>query len=153
MEKADKTLQTIDRLIALSPNDLSYRALQLNSALKGDLDYEAAKSYLDGLSQLSLEARLWYTSQLASALYRGGRQADAKRLIDEIEDTKVTDVQVLSERVRALTQIGEGRRGRADLGAASFRFKHHPQRDASEMEILPDHVCKPLLRLRARWTD
>ena len=107
MEKTDKTLQTINRLIALSPNDLSYRALQLDSALKRDLDYEAAKSYLDGLNALSLEARLWYTSQLASALYRGGKQADAKKLMDEIEDTKVTDVQVLSERVRVLTQIDE----------------------------------------------
>ena len=107
MEKADKTLQTIDRLIALSPNDPSYRAVQLNSALKRDLDYEAAKSYLDGLSQLSLEARLWYTSQLASSLYRGGRQADAKKLMGEIEDAKVTDVQALSELVRVLTQIGE----------------------------------------------
>ncbi len=107
MENPDKTLQTIDRLIALSPNDLSYRAIQLNSALQRDLDYETAKSYLDGLSQLSLEARLWYTSQLASSLYRDGRQADAKRLIHEIEDAKVTDVQVLSELVRVLTQIGE----------------------------------------------
>ena len=107
MENTDKTLQTIDRLIALSPNDLSYRSLQLNSALQRDLDYKTAKSYLDGLSQLSLEARLWYTSQLASTLYRGGRQADAKRLIDESEDAKATDVQVLSERVRVLTQIGE----------------------------------------------
>ena len=107
MENTDKTLQTINRLIALSPNDLSYRALQLNSALQRDLDYETAKSYLGGLSTLSLEARLWYTSQLASALYRGGKQADAKKLIHEIEDVKVTDVQVLSERVRVLTQIGE----------------------------------------------
>ncbi len=107
MEKADKTLQTIDRLIALSPNDLSYKAIRLDSALKGDLDYEAAKSYLDELSHLSLEARLWYTSKLANTLYRGGKQADAKRLIDEIEDTKVTDVQVLSELVKTLTQIGE----------------------------------------------
>ena len=107
MEKTDKTLQTIDRLIALSPNDLSYRAIQLDSALKRDLDYEAAKSYLDGLNALSLEARLWYTSQLASALYRGGKQADAKKLMGEIEDAKVTDVQVLSELVKTLTQIGK----------------------------------------------
>ena len=107
MENTDKTLQTIDRLIALSPNDLSYRALQLDRALERDLNYEAAKSYLDGLSQLSLEARLWYTSRLASALYRGGRQADAKKLMDEIEDAKVTDVQVLSELVRVMAQIGE----------------------------------------------
>ena len=107
MENPDKTLQTVDRLIALSPNDLSYKAIQLNHALQRDLDYETAKSYLDGLSQLPLEARLWYTSQLANTLYRGGRQVDAKKLMHEIEDTKVTDVQVLSELVRVLTQIGE----------------------------------------------
>ena len=107
MENPDKTLQTIDRLIALSPNDLSYKAVQLDHALQRDLDYETAKSYLDGLSQLSLEARLWYTSLLASALYRDGKQVDAKKLVDEIEDTSVTDVQVLSELVRVLTQIGE----------------------------------------------
>ena len=107
MENPDKTLQTIDRLITLSPSDLSYKAIQLNQALQRDLDYETAKSYLDGLSQLSLEARLWYTSQLANTLYRGGKQADAKKLAHEIEDTSVTDVQVLSEVVRILTQIGE----------------------------------------------
>ena len=107
MENPDKTLQTVDRLIALSPNDLSYKALQLDHVLQRDLDYETAKSYLNGLSQLSLEARLWYTSLLANTLYRGGKQADAKKLVHEIEDTNVTDVQVLSEVVRILTQIGE----------------------------------------------
>ena len=107
MQNPDKTLQTVDRLIALSPNDLSYKAIQLNHALQRDLDYALAKSYLDGLSQLSLEARLWYTSQLANTLYRGGKQADAKKLVREIEGTNVTDVQVLSELVRGLTQIGE----------------------------------------------
>ena len=107
MQKPDKTLQTVDRLITLSPNDLSYKAIQLNHALQRDLDYDTAKGYLDDLSELSLEARLWYTSQLANALYRGGKQADAKKLVHEIEDTSVTDVQVLSEVVRILTQIGE----------------------------------------------
>ena len=107
MENPDKTLQAVDSLIALSPNDLSYKALRLNHALQRDLDYETAKSYLEELSQLSLEARLWYTSRLASVLYRGGRQADAKKLMGEIKDATVTDVQVLSELVRALTQIGE----------------------------------------------
>ena len=117
MENPDKTLQAVDSLIALSPNDLSYKALRLNHALQRDLDYETAKSYLDGLNQLSLEARLWYTSRLASVLYRGGKsrvarilflgQADAKKLMGEIKDAKVTDVQVLSELVRALTRIGE----------------------------------------------
>ena len=107
MQNPDKTLQTVDRLIELSPNDLSYKALQLDHALQRDLDYETAKSYLDGLSQLSLEARLWYTCQLANTLYRGGKQVDAKKLVHEIEDTSVTDVQVLSELVRVLTQIGE----------------------------------------------
>ena len=107
MENRDKTLRTVDRLIALSPNDLSYKAIQLDHALQRDLDYDTAKSYLDGLNQLSLEARLWYTSQLANTLYRGGKQADAKKLVREIEGTSVTDVQVLSELVRGLTQIGE----------------------------------------------
>ena len=50
MEDTDKTLQTIDRLIALSPNDLSYRALQLNRALERDLDYETAKKLFGGIS-------------------------------------------------------------------------------------------------------
>ena len=107
MGNPDKTLQAVDRLIALSPNDLSYKAIQLDHALQRDLDYEMAKSYLDGLSQLSLEARLWYTCRLANTLHRGGNQADAKKLVHEIEDTGVTDVQVLSELVRVLTQIGE----------------------------------------------
>ena len=65
------------------------------------------KSYLEGFHQLSLEARLWYTSRLASTLHRGGRQADAKKLMDEVQDAKVTDVQILSELVRVMAQIGE----------------------------------------------
>ena len=107
MQNPDKTLQAVARLIALSPNDLSYRAIQLDHALQHDLDYETARSYLDGLSQLSLEARVWYTGRLANTLYRGGKHADAKKLMGEIEDTKVTDVQVLSELIRVLTHIGE----------------------------------------------
>ena len=107
MENSDKTIRTIDRLIALSPNDLSYRAIQLNYALQRDLDYETAKSYLAGLSQLSLEAQLWYTSQLANTLYQQGKRTDAKKLVHKITDAKVTDVQVVSELVRVLTQIGE----------------------------------------------
>ena len=107
MEDPDKTRQTVDRLIALSPNDLSYKAIRFDHALQRDLDYEAAKGYLGGLNQLSREAQLWYTSRLANILYRGGKQADAKKLVHEIEATGVTDVQVLSELVRVLTQIGE----------------------------------------------
>ena len=107
MQNPDKTLQAVDRLIALSPNDLSYKAIQLDHALQRDLDYETARSYLDGLSQLSLEARVWYTGRLANTLYQGGRQADAKKLVHEIEGTSVTDVQVLSELIRVLTHIGE----------------------------------------------
>ena len=107
MENVDKTLQTIDRLIALSPNDMSYKALQLNYALQRDLDYATAKGYLDGLSQLSPEARLWYASQLASTLYREGKQADAKTLMREVESAEITDAQVLSEFAKVLTQIGE----------------------------------------------
>ena len=107
MEDPDKTRQTVDSLIALSPNDLSYKAIRFDHALQRDLDYEAAKGYLGGLNQLSREAQLWYTSRLANILYRGGKQADAKKLVHEIEATGVTDVQVLSELVRVLTQIGE----------------------------------------------
>ncbi len=107
VENVDKTLQTIDHLIALSPNDLSYKALQLNYALQRDLGYATAKGYLDGLSQLSPEARLWYASQLASTLYRGGKHDDAKTLMCEVESAEITDAQVLSEFAKVLTQIGE----------------------------------------------
>ena len=107
VENIDKTLQTIDHLIALSPNDLSYKVLQLNYALQRDLDYATAKGYLDELSRLSPEARLWYASQLASTLYRGGKHDDAKTLMREVESAEITDAQVLSEFAKVLTQIGE----------------------------------------------
>lgn len=116
MENPDKTIEIINRLIMLSPNDPVFIAVQLEHALRRDLDYESASSYLHGLKQFSLEARLWYACELMSALHRQGRTEDAARLLSETEFTiedlvsqihaKITDARVVSRLMELLTQIG-----------------------------------------------
>ena len=107
----NETAETINRLIALSPNDYVYHAARIDHALPPDLDYETAEGYLDELNRLSLETRLWFACQLASTLHYQGRRDDAKKLIFEVGFTrmemgnKVTNMHVISNIVAILIQL------------------------------------------------
>ena len=105
-ENTDKAREITDRLIAASPNDPVYQGLRLNQSMEQQLDYETIKKYLDKMTGVAPEARLWYTAQYVLRFYRQGRKADAIRLLDEFEAAKVTDPNTGSMLVNAYAQMG-----------------------------------------------
>ena len=88
----DKADQVIDRLIDASPNDPTYQPLLLKRALQENLSYETLKKSLDDMPGLSHEARLRYIAEYATQLYRKRKRDDARKLMGELEDVKVTDL-------------------------------------------------------------
>ena len=106
-ENTDKTKETIDRLFVASPNDPVYQSLRLNQAIQRNVDYETLKKYLDEMTDLTAEARLWYIAQYASNAYRRGQKAAAEKLTMELEGAKVTDLSTGAMLVTALAQIGK----------------------------------------------
>ena len=89
----DKADQVINRLIDTSPNDPTYQPLVLKRAMQENLSYETLKKSLDDMHGLSHEARLRYIAEYASQLYyREGKRDDARKLMDELEDVQVTDL-------------------------------------------------------------
>ena len=104
-QNTDKTKETIDRLLAVSPNDPLYQSLRLSRTMRQDIDSEALKKYLDEITGLTSEARLWYIAQYASDFYRRGSKADAEKLVVELEAAEVTDLRTGSMLVSVLAQM------------------------------------------------
>ena len=104
-QNTDKTKETVDRLLVVSPNDPVYQSLRLSRTLRQDIDYETLKKYLDAITGLTSEARLWYIASYASDFYRRGWKADAEKLVVELETAAVTDIPTASMLVTALTQM------------------------------------------------
>ena len=88
----DKAEQVIERLIDASPNDPTYQPLLLKRALQENLSYETLKKSLDAMHGLTHEARLQYIAEYATQLYRKKKRDDARKLMAELEDVKVTDL-------------------------------------------------------------
>ena len=104
-ENTDKVSETLDRLIAVSPNDPVYQSIRLSEAMLKDRSYETFKAYLDGITGLNAEARLWYIAQYTSNFYRAGQKADAEKLVTELEGAKVTDLSTAARIVSTLAQM------------------------------------------------
>ena len=104
-ENTDKTKETIDRLLAVSPNDPLYQSLRLSRTMRQDIDYETLKKSLDEITGLTPEARLWYIAQYAGDFYRRGWKADAEKLAAELETAEVTDLRTGSMLVSTLAQM------------------------------------------------
>ena len=98
-EKAD---EITERLIAASPDDLTYQAIRLNRIIQEDSDAETVEKHLNAITNLPSEARLWYTAQYVSKLYEADQKADAEKLLNELADTKVTELNASSMLVDAL---------------------------------------------------
>ena len=98
----EKTDEITEQLIAASPDDLTYQAIRLNRVLQGDSDAETVQKHLNAITGLTSEARLWYMAQYVSKLYHENKKAAAERLLDELEKTKVTDLNASSMLVSAL---------------------------------------------------
>ena len=105
-ENADKVRKITDRLIAASPNDPVYQGLRLSQSMEQQLDYGTIKKYLDEMTGVAPEARFWYVAEYASQFYQRGREAEARKLLDEFEVAKVTDLNTGSMLVSAYAQMG-----------------------------------------------
>ena len=105
-EDTDKAREITDRLIAASPNDPVYQGLRLDQSIEQQLDYETTKKYLDEMTGVAPEARLWYAVRYVRKFYGQGKKADALKLLDEFDSVKVTDLNAGSMLVSAYTQMG-----------------------------------------------
>ena len=103
----DKAKQTIDRLVAISPNDSSYQPLRLHRIIEENPDYETLKTSLEDMPGIDNVSRLAYIAEYAQILYRKNKKEDAKKLLSEIEDAKVTDINAGFELVAAFDLINK----------------------------------------------
>ena len=106
-QNTDKAKDTIERLIATSPNDPVYQSVRLTRFMEHGLDYETLRKYLNEMIGLTSEARLWYIAQYASSFYRQGQKEDTEKLVVELENAKVTDLNTGAKIVNTLAQIGK----------------------------------------------
>ena len=90
----EKAKKTIDKLIEISPNDLAYQPLRLHRTMQENLNYETLKKSLDDMPGLVPEARLRYIAEYAELLYQEDKEEDASKLLSEIEDVRITDLNV-----------------------------------------------------------
>ena len=89
-------------MIAASPDDLTYQAIRLNHIIQEDSNAETVEKHLNAITGLPAEARLWYTTQYVNKLYHEDKKAEAEKLLNELENTKVTDLNASSMLVRTL---------------------------------------------------
>ena len=101
-DDTEKTDEITERLIAASPDDLTYQAIRLNRVIQEDSDAEIVQKHLNAITGLTSEARLWYTAQYVTKLYDEDKKTEAAQLLDELENTKVTDLSASSMLVNAL---------------------------------------------------
>ena len=103
----DKTNETLERLIAASPNDPVYQGTRLTRLMGQGISYETLKKYLDEITALAPDARLWYVARYASDFYRQGRKEDTEKLVIELVDAEVSDLNTGVTIVSTLARMGK----------------------------------------------
>ena len=103
----DKTNETLERLIAASPNDPVYQGTRLTRLMGQGISYETLKKYLDEMTALAPDARLWYVARYASNFYRQGRKEDTEKLVVELVDAEVSDLNTGATIVTTLARMGK----------------------------------------------
>ena len=101
----DKAKETIDRLVEISPNDSAYQPLRLHHIMQENPDYETLKKSLNEMQGIDDVSRLAYIAEYAQILYRKDKKEDAAKLLSEIEDATVTDIDIGFEVVAAFHLI------------------------------------------------
>ncbi len=101
IQQQEKAKKVIDKLIEISPNDLTYQPLRLQLLLKDNLNYEAVKKAIDDIPGLVPTVRARYLAEYATLLHNEDKKEDATKLINEIEDVKITDLTALAKLVDA----------------------------------------------------
>ncbi len=101
-ENPEKTNDIIEQLIDVSPNDTSYQAIRFNKAIQKNLSSETLEKYLNNITGLTEETRLWYTLQFIKKRYREGEKAEAEKLVSEFENTKIMELNTVKELIETL---------------------------------------------------
>ena len=71
------------------------------------IGYETLKKYLDEMTALAPEARLWYVARYASNFYQQGRKEDTEKLVVELVDAEVSDLNTGATIVSTLARMGK----------------------------------------------
>ncbi len=106
-ENTDKVAEITDRLIVASPNNPVYQDMRLGQLMMQNPDYETVKKQLDQMTGLLPNRRYAHIAQYADKFYRQGNRADAEKLLDELEDAKVTELNTGSTLVNTLIAMGK----------------------------------------------
>ena len=101
-EQPEKTADILERLIALSPKDTVYQAIRFNAAIQRNLAAETLEKYLNNITGLTEENRLWYTLQYIQKRYRDADKTEAEKLMREFENTKVIELNTVEALVETL---------------------------------------------------
>lgn len=152
LEFRREAARTIAQLIALAPNDYGYRAAQIYHALPPNLDYQTARTHVQGFTRCSVETRLWYVDRLAQHLQYTENRDSAKKLVLEVGfpterlNTLVSDKAVLSHAVTVLTRLEETTAAETLLShlAADLRSPA-PEMEESQQQLYRQHTYLLLL--------
>ncbi len=101
-ENKKKTDEIIKQLIAVSPNDTTYQAIRLRNAIRENYASETLEQYLNNATDLTEETRLWFTFQYIQKRYLEGEKTEAEKLISEIEDTEVMNLDTVDALIETL---------------------------------------------------
>lgn len=133
----DKTNETLERLIAASPNDPVYQGTRLTRLMGQGISYETLKKYLDEMTALAPDARLWYVARYASNFYRQGRKEDSEKLVVELVDAEVSDLNTGTTIVSTLAQMGKTDAAEKVLKQMPVPGLSTPQRQSAQRTQLP----------------
>ncbi|MYB01065.1 tetratricopeptide repeat protein [Candidatus Poribacteria bacterium] len=133
----DKTNETLERLIAASPNDPVYHGTRLTRLIGQGISYETLKKYLDEITALAPDARLWYIARYASNFYRHGRKEDTEKLVVELVDAEVSDLNTGATIVSTLARMGKTDAAEKILTQMSVPGLSTPQRQLAQNTQLP----------------
>ena len=95
VRNSEKANETIEQLIAASPNDATYQAIRLSNAIEANVDSDTILRYLKNSSGLSEDARVWYTTKYVNQLFHEGKLLEAEKLIRDLQNTTFTDLKTL----------------------------------------------------------
>ena len=95
VRNSEKANETIEQLIAASPNDATYQAIRLSNAIEENVDSDTILRYLKNSSGLSEDARVWYTTKYVNQLFNEGKLLEAEKLIRDLQNTTFTDLKTL----------------------------------------------------------
>ena len=95
IKNSKKANETIEQLIAASPNDATYQAIRLSNAIEDNVDSDTILRYLKSSSGLSEDVRIWYTTKYVNQLFNEGKLLEAEKLIRDLQNTTFTDLKTL----------------------------------------------------------